>query len=289
VSRNLQYHRLLSGLLGACVVVAGVGAIVLWLHPGLLIASSSTHVSAADRLTAEGDARNSVAQLLAGVALGAGLVYTARTYRLTRQEQYTSRFTQSVGQLGSDSVAVRTGAVFAFQRLGRESSSDLPSIIELLAAFIRATAPWDDQAERHLPQPGALEFHIPYLLVRSNDVQGALTVLGRLGKPSPEVVVTLVGADLRRSFLNTVNFSGFSLNECHLEYAVLNGANLRDASLSDAHLEGAELYDADLTGAYVDGAHWATALINSRTRLPNPGFDWHAEGMFMVDDRSDNT
>ena len=72
---------------------------------------------------------------------GVGLAYTARTYRLSREGHLTDRYTKAVEQLGSDKIEVRLGGIYALERLMRDSSTDQPTIVEVLAAYIRRHAP----------------------------------------------------------------------------------------------------------------------------------------------------
>jgi hypothetical protein len=127
--RSLAY--LYAGLFAAVLVV--------WLLPSLL--TRYPRVDAAARHTAITATRTGLVATLAVLGAGVGLAYTARTYRLSREGHLTDRYTKAVEQLGSDKIEVRLGGIYALERLMRDSSTDQPTIVEVLAAYIRRHAP----------------------------------------------------------------------------------------------------------------------------------------------------
>src|SRR6516165_152732 len=82
---------------------------------------------------------------------------------LTEQGQLTDRYTKAIEQLGSDKLDVRIGGIYALERVARDSVSYHPTVMEVLAAFIRERShePWPDP-ERTPP-----------------DLQASLTVIVR--------------------------------------------------------------------------------------------------------------
>jgi len=52
----------------------------------------------------------------------AGLLYTARNYRLSRRGQVTDRFTTALERLGSSELYVRIGGVHALEHVMRDSA-----------------------------------------------------------------------------------------------------------------------------------------------------------------------
>src|ERR1035441_3413443 len=95
--------------------------------------------------------RTQLLTLGAGVFAAGALVYTTRnftlsrrTYQLTEQGQVTDRYTRAIEQLGSDKLDVRIGGIYALERIARDSARDHPTVMEVLAAFIRehSREPW---------------------------------------------------------------------------------------------------------------------------------------------------
>src|SRR6516225_2261792 len=61
-----------------------------------------------------------------------------RTVELTERGQVTERYTKAIEQLGSDKgLDVRIGGIYALERIARDSAKDHPTVMEVLAAFIR--------------------------------------------------------------------------------------------------------------------------------------------------------
>jgi uncharacterized protein YjbI with pentapeptide repeats len=181
---------------------------------------------------------------------------------LTRQGQFTDRYSKAVEQLGTPGVSdvtVRLGGIYALQRLAHDSKDDKGTIIEVLAAFVR-----DPVGRPKSTPPRNVVSPLP-----PTDVAAALTVLDRLGGLHG---VDLHGADLRRADLSSADLrradlSGADLTGATLSRAILDGADLGGATLSRANLRnatltGAYLYGANLTGAYLSDANLTRAYLS---------------------------
>jgi hypothetical protein len=193
--------------------------------------------------TALDNARGRLLTLGAGLLAAGALLFTARTFALSREGQVTDRDTKAIEQLGSEKVDVRIGGIYALERIARDSARDHPAVIEVLTAFIREHSreqwpPLDpdnpDQARSTRP-----------------DVQAALTVIGRRDIKRDTLLIDLTGA--------TLNFADFRfaiLSLAKLTGAHLYGADLRLADLRHADLTNADLTNTKLTGADLRGATW---------------------------------
>lgn len=229
-----------------------------------------------------------VASLLAALAAVAGVVFTGVSLQTTRaqtalteQGQVTDRYGKAVDQLdrtGPEHLQGRLGAIYALERLARDSPRDQPTIIEVLSAFIRTTTPQATQAEQDHASTCPQQAIAP-------DIQAALTVLGRRDTTHDQTAridlhstclpkADLDDASLARANMINVNLNDADLNGAHLASADLtsahlgssslggadltraglHGADLRGADLTSAHLVGADLTSADLTGANLGGA-----------------------------------
>ena len=139
-------------------------------------------VSAAERLDAVNAARTTVLQAVGGLVLTLGAYATWRRLRINEEElrasrdgQITERYSRAIEHLGSDSRDVRIGGVYALERVARNSAEDRDAIVAVLCAYIRGHSPWPPVA----PDNGDEE-ELRSLAIRANDVQVALTALGRL-------------------------------------------------------------------------------------------------------------
>lgn len=234
------------------LVVASVVVLVtiLWTLPTLLTAGHGHSLSAAELLKAQNDVRSTLVTLMAATAAAVGLAFTGRTYFLNLSGQVTDRYSKAVGQLGEKDIAVRVGAVYALERVGRDSPRDADTIVEVLSTFIRAACP--------VPNPAAAPAEGEYATVPP-DVQAAINVLGRAPLCHSSVPVDLRGAQLHGIDLTNAMFDGALLREAHMTNGRLRGASLRGAWLSAARLNGADLEaavleDARLREAVLDGA-----------------------------------
>ncbi|MEV6552295.1 pentapeptide repeat-containing protein [Streptomyces sp. NPDC051597] len=194
--------------------------------------------------------RTTLVALGAGAVAGAGLYYTDRTLRHTRERdreqaeiardgQVTGRYVEAIKLLASERTVERLGGIYALERIMRDSVKDHPTVVEVLAAFIREQVPVPPHARlsaRARPE---------------ESVQAALTVLGR----RPQVAEPF-RIDLRRTDLR-----GADLQNARLERVRLGGAHLEKADLTGAHLEEGWLRDSCLTGAWLEGAHLERAVV----------------------------
>jgi hypothetical protein len=197
-----RIRKWLSGtrlrLMLVALLAFGVLVLVLYVLPSLLVGPDSD-LTTAERLKAENDVRTTLLQAVAGAVLLAGLYFTGRTYLLNREGQVTERFTRAIDQLGSKSLDVRLGGIYALERLAGESKRDHWPIIEVLTAFVRERAPWTESAEKQAKaQPTEAAPNGPEL-----DVQAVLTVLVRRNRKdeTEDQRILLRGSDLRKAVL----------------------------------------------------------------------------------------
>jgi hypothetical protein len=247
---------------------------------------------------AENDARATLAQILGGLFLLAGLYFTWRRVEIAERGHITERFTRAIDQLGArdesgePKVETRLGAIYALARIADESSAEREEIVEILTAYVRTRAPWQSSL-------GALDLDaLPRLGTRAPDVQAAMNMIGRMPFSKPpksnylyqytmefdaEAVrgeatwltppmLELSGVDLRKADLAESKLVLANLSKAHLDganlfctnlYAAeLFHASLRGAILQHAYLEDARLLCADLSGADLSGADLTGAKVD---------------------------
>jgi uncharacterized protein YjbI with pentapeptide repeats len=221
-----------------------------WLaHHDVGTATGSLHETALD------NARDRLLTLGAGLFAAGALLFTAlnfnllrrnsekadqwqrHSYELTEQGQVTDRYTKAIEQLGSATVDVTIGGIYALERIAYDSPRDQSTVMEVLTACIRehSNQPLHEptaEPGRHEPEP-----------VTRPDIQAAVTVIGRRDTKY----------DRRR----------INLRQVHLPGADLPGANLADADLTSVNLTSAVLSEADLTSADLTGAKLSYAKLRS--------------------------
>jgi hypothetical protein len=194
--------------------------------------------------------------ILTAIAAVAALIFTRQTIQQGQQGQITDRYNAAITNLGSTSIEVRLGGVYALQRLMQDSPKDEFTVLAVLCAFVRNQASPANKPSKSDP---------------TTDILAALDVVAEsrpLGKPIgcrlPSVDlagVNLAEADLGRTDLSHADLVHTNFTAANLRAADLVGANLAGAYLGGADLAGADLRHADLTGANLRdaklvGAKW---------------------------------
>jgi uncharacterized protein YjbI with pentapeptide repeats len=169
--------------------------------------------------------------------------------RLLAEGQLPERFAHAVQLLGHDKVEPRLGGIYALELLGRDSPRDRPAVLETLAAFVRQNAPVP------LVKDGATKRRVDFL---PDDIQAALSVLGRRVVDAGQQHVDLSSCNLRRARLNGANLAGFEFVRTSLARATLADANLQRANLRYAELSG-DLGATDLDATRVFDPGWLGA------------------------------
>ncbi|MET7485945.1 pentapeptide repeat-containing protein [Streptomyces sp. NPDC005538] len=207
-----------------------------------------------DRAAAQGQLRLAVIQSLVAVGAMVALLYTARTYRLTRRGQVTDRFTKALERLSSEREYVRIGGILALGQIlhdARDQSEDAQTVLQnyIVEHTDEAGEDWaegDEPTERPAPEVqtavdalGAATRHAAYRLRLAN------RYLVRLNFAKLQLVsADLTGSDLRKSDLRKANLWDASLHSadlrlCDLRGAIFVSSSLRSARLQYSKLEGA--------------------------------------------------
>jgi hypothetical protein len=212
------------------------------------------------------DRAQAIGTLLVGTAAIVALALTWRSVNatndqlhVTEQGQYTDRYNAAITNLGSKSVDVRLGGVYALQRIMQDSHRDQPAIVAVLCAFVRDRATLATIKSGHV----ALSPASPISSWPPTDIRAALTVVGTrdTAHDGSTTVVDLSGAHLSGANLSGAHLSGADLTGSNLTRAHLSGADLSSAHLSSAGLIGANLSDAILSGATLSGADLTDANL----------------------------
>jgi uncharacterized protein YjbI with pentapeptide repeats len=211
--------------------------------------------------------------LAALLALGSTNQQVNHQLQIAEQGQITDRYNAAITNLGSRSIEVRLGGIYALQRLMQDSPRDQSTVVAVLCAFIR------DQTAPTVKPKKSPPSNVP------TDVQAALTVVGTRNTAndgSTTVVdldhaqlihtqlrwLDLVGADLAGT-----NLSGADLQLTNLSGADLDGANLSHVYASQAKLTNASLIETNLSGADIAGAKVTNAYF-AFANLIGINFTW---------------
>ncbi|MFE4817827.1 pentapeptide repeat-containing protein [Streptomyces sp. NPDC056704] len=201
-----------------------------------------------------------------------------RELEINQQGQVTERFTAAIDQLGSGSLDIRLGGLYALQRIMHDSPKDQPSIVNILSAYMRT----------HGSRPQGRGNVAPKL---KEDIATAASIIGSrnvkydgeaevdwrdlyiqgLKLPRASLAgVYLRGADISRSDFSDgdldkgnlskmkaakASFERASLRGAILDGSILTAANLRRSKLYGASLKGVELYESSLREANLSHAN----------------------------------
>jgi uncharacterized protein YjbI with pentapeptide repeats len=276
----------------ALLIVALVVVLSLWLLPKWQ-AARSQGLTVENRFDRENEARKTLAQIIGGVFVLAGLYSSLQTFNvqlhtfdlqshtfdLQREGQITDRFTKAIDQLGAVqsggvldkdgkpkiNLEVRLGGIYALERIAHDSPKDHWTIMEVLTAYVRENSRTRVQsAEQSAPgtKDHPRETQSQQSPVRA-DIQAILTVIGRrdITHDSQDRTLDLTRSDLRSTDLRQAHLRGADLSQAHLFSADLRQAHLEGAHLVSADLSQANLSGADLSGAHLDEAHLDGALL----------------------------
>ena len=215
------------------------------------------------------DANDVFALIFTGLqvrATNGQLQATKNQLQITEQGQITDRYNAAIANLGSPSIDVRLGGIYALQRLMKDSPRDQPTVIAVLCAFARKPTTLNSK-----PQASSA----PSL---PTDVQAAITVVGtrNTANDGPTTLIDLnhapvAGAQLEHLSLNGADLAGADLAGANLNYTYLAGANLTGADLAGTDLIYTHLADTHLTGANLTMAH-LTSTDLARADLSHVNF-----------------
>lgn len=229
LAASARYRSIFSIVL-SIVIVAGILLVVLF-APRLLVNSRHMILTAKDQLDAEAGIRSSLIQVFGGAVLLAGLYFTARGFRLTREGHITERYSKAIEQLGNANADVRIGGIYALERIARDSEVDRETIIDVLTTFVREHT----RSGHDTPSTAKVEA----------DVQAALTVIARRPK---------IDSEARR-----LDFYHSGLNDANFRSGHFRGAMFYYSRLDSAHFAGAKLDHAGLSFCQATGAAFTTS------------------------------
>lgn len=207
-----------------------------------------------------------IAVSLPGLAALAALLFTwmqvgqaSKELHISEQGQITNRFNAAIGNMGSQSLDIRLGGIYALQRIMQDSARDHPTVVSVLAAFVQQHAGSSTTSLKETVDVGAF-VHVP-----KPDVRAAIATLAeRRTDRDSGTVVDLSKTDLRGlrlTYRASIQFPGVDLSETDLRWADLDGAYLRKANFLYANLENAYLRKVNLVGAHLAGANLAVVSL----------------------------
>lgn len=186
--------------------------------------------------------------VLIGVIVTA--IFSWKNLKLTEEKLVTERLAKAFEQLSSDNSTLRLGAIYTLERIATESVVECRSIIEILASFIRSSAPQLEETQNVLPPiaPGVQSALIAIAgLTRKQKLRRNREI-----RPVDASHFYLARADLTALDLREITLSQSDLRQCNLDGTDLEASDLTNADLSGAYLGEANFRYANLSKAKLD-------------------------------------
>lgn len=215
-------------------------------------------------------------QLLAGtLTWDNNIVNCINQTQPTPQEIVSERFSKAIEQLGNEKIETRFAAIYALERIAKDSPKDHWTIMEILAAFIRENAPVNMEYENELLQSSKLP----------TDIQTALTVIGRRDSSKDPVnqKLDLRNTDLSNADLTEANLSRAIFVGANLQWVNFTRVNLSEADLSVTYLCGSIFYEANLQKAILPEANLQGAVLRKANLSQAILYDANLEGTVLCD------
>lgn len=192
-----------------------------------------------------------------------------QTINLTQTSQrylaITDLFTKTISQLGSESITVRMGALYALERIARTTPELHWQIIQIMTGYIRATSPRSKITRGSFVEvpPASIDIQITLEIINNRD---------RDRDPPDESLnlsyCNLAGVNLNGADLSGINFTGTNLNNASLNIAdlsnvKLNRANLCAVKFYGSNLSNVKLIEANLTNAGLNFSNFSNAKLQN--------------------------
>lgn len=224
------------------ISAAVVAVAVLILLPGLQLRSArrlleQPQITLADYLKAVNDRRVTLAQVLGGLVVLAGLFYTSQTARLQERGQLTDRISKAMDQLGNKDETINLGAIHQLSRIADDYDEERYPVLQILSSYL--------EVRRALPGP-----------LRPSDCDATLRRTDyELPALSSQAVIAVLADQIQR--LEKVKAGALEINHANLRHVNFSGAKFGEIQLSGDDLTGAQFVDS----AFSAGSLLASSLL----------------------------
>jgi hypothetical protein len=226
-----QINWRVTGLVLAAIAAWFALVIIL---PALLVRTCAPIVFCVGISADEGSLRLAILWSLGGVIASVTLWFTYKKHRLEQDADWTGRYTEAISQLASEFESVRTGGLYALERIARDSPRDRTMISRVVASYIKFPS-----HEGTFPKPPDGSTPISPTVYVACEVLSDVTRLEPLRHVLSFKGVYLAGANFKDANLNGVDFTD----------SILRNASFAGASLGGADFYGANVVHVDFIGA----------------------------------------
>ena len=273
---------LVIGVLGAVLLLFALWQIPKWQSSRLKINDVK------EKADLENEFRRTLVQLLGGIAVAAGLIFTwiglvnsqksiAHQIQLTRDAQLADRFTSAIEHLADTTIQQRLAGIYTLQSIATDGDSESyrRPIIRVLSGWISEIRSLDGAEMIHtVPKLGECSQEkiegVHAARRPPAGIQAALEVIGRVSRQTgwrafPDEGIWLEGVDLRKAVFDSTDLRRANLHSSWLQGAkFIPGTDLDSARVTNAHLEGAVL-PINAKGVRFDGSALCWANLEGVT------------------------
>jgi len=245
-----------------------------------------------ETLKLEDDTRKTFAQLAGGAVFLFTILSTYNAFVLDREGQIAERYDKAVSQLGAQDIGVRSGALYALERIAKDSPKDHWTIMEILSSYIREKSsnkkPANPAQTDQKTQSNSVLNKKPANSVETDRKTQSNSTSNNSANPAEidqkkqsnsteakqaedeavkadvQTALTIIGRRASQQDPPTTK------SNIDLSYLDLRRANLYRADLKNANLNGSKLNKASFIGANLTNARFIVAdLFGGHLNLAN--------------------
>ena len=258
------------GVFGAIALIASI--FMLWKLPKWQV-SFSKNLPPETVLSLENEMRKTLAQIIGGIFLLAGIYSTLKTIQISEIAQLTGRLDKAVEQLSSEKRQVRIIGVSTIIRLSKESQQYEREARVVFSTHIKEVATRGGQEQENNLPGNALSTIVsnsaPNVSNKAADKhrEEVQIIIDYLGNPiGSDDGINLSGTNLEglrfsKCTCRNWNFSGALLNGAHFDASNLYSVSFKSASLTGVTFKQAVLRNADFTGVDLTNVDFTEADV----------------------------
>ncbi|RIK56228.1 hypothetical protein DCC62_30600 [candidate division KSB1 bacterium] len=245
----------ISLFLGVGVLI--VVLLILWKMPIAQLSPLVGQLSPKEHAELENEYRKTLAQIIGGAIFLLSLFIAWKNIETTKESQFTDRYLRAIEQLRNENMEIRIGAIYALDRIAKESKDGYIAVIQVLSHYVRANSPYLPKGAENIPHNDSFT-NRPNNLSKNDlpdDIQAIIAII-RTREPFRLTLERYFEIDLSNSNLQGANFI-----KANLAGINFSGSNLRGAIFIEANLHSTNFTDAVLANATIENTNAKNAIF----------------------------
>lgn len=228
---------------------------IIWVVPRMQLAKSKESLKLEDYLDLENEYRKTIAQIIGGVCVLCGFIFTwlqlsatQETIIISEKRLITDRYAKALDQLGNPNKETRLGGIYALGSIAENSTDYISIAKEVLTSYIRRNYNADsvlrEEFQASMDILTGKQFKISFQKDKESGINLSKT--------------TLIGYDfdnsqLKNAIIEESNFNRSSFIKAEMSGIVASASTFIRAVCTDAKMTDSQLYGADFTLAKLNG------------------------------------